>query len=625
MTRKASRARRPTRFDQLTQEQEREFSGDVAELLLTGRFRSFTGRSRLRKFFDIALKGFQTDVQDFEDAIALTDAFVLMCNSNKLQSNRAFGQIRSQLGRGVLAYARAKCLHRTLLSSWPKDLGVQVVRFLRRESLNRAGEPINLNTARKYYGAFCGLFAELGERERLASLLPELEPFPNNPFAGARDETVKTKSLGLPTLIAILRASRSEFLDAVSKVRYAQALFRLPEVPPDISRRGRGQFRNLAAVLWYIRLQYPERLPAFTALKDSEPSLFHAINTFHGGWCNVVEYFYPRPQNLVAPILLMTIYGHLNVEALRNLLIEEVRQISVMLNKHVEVRTAVKPAKERGAEVYRRSFPIDDTDPASPNSILRFVIEWTQIIRADAGADADCIFIFKTQDGDVKGFETAKRDGKSSDSKWKHHLASFCTRHGLPNFNLMALRQTSLDFAREISDNDIRELAALKGGSSESVLEFHYKSDAFESRAQAAIAGMQANKERYVRTGGRSHHLGSPKSQDLTAATPGCMCADPYDSPIPGETKDIQCGAFGCCPGCPHGSPQLGSAYSLGRLLQLRDALRVAKSNLPLERWVQRYQGPLNVLEQKWLPLFDDPQTWEQVKRTSLQPIGVVE
>lgn len=625
MARTASRARRPTRFDQLTPEQEKAFAGEVAELFLTGRLRSFMGKSRLRKYFDIALKGFQTDVQDFEDTLALTDAFVLMCNASQLGSNRAFSELRSRLRSSVLAYAKARGLHGVPLSAWPVDLGAQMVSFLRKESLNQAGKPISSNTARKYYGAFCGLFAELGEHEKLSSLLPQLEAFPNNPFSGARDETVKTKSLGQPVLIAILRSARSDLLGSVGKVRYARALFERPALPPDSSRKGQGQFRSLDAVLWYLYLHYPERLPAFTALNVSEPSVFNAINRFHKGWSNIVEHFYPRPENLVAPIILMTVYGHFNVEPLRNLRFEDVRPISVMLNEHVEVRTAVKPAKERGAEPYRRSFPIDDTDPGSPNSVLQFMIDWTRAIRADAGADGDCIFIFRTKVGDVKSFETASRDGKSSDSKWKHHLASFCAKHGLPKFNLMELRQTSLDFAREISDNDIRELAALKGGSSESVLDFHYKSDAFESRAQASIAAVQANKERYIRTSGRSHHLGAPKSQDLTAATPGCMCADPYDSPIPGETKDVQCCAFGCCPACPHGSPQLASAYGLGRLLQLRDALREAKSNLPLERWIHRYRRALEVLEEIWLPLFDDPQTWEQVKRMSLQPIGVIE
>lgn len=625
MPRPASRARRPSRFDQLTPEQEKTFCGDLAELFLTGRFRSFKGGEGLRKFFDIALRGFQTDVHDFVDAVALTDAFVLMCNSNQLKSKRAFEQNRSMLRGGVLAYARSRGLHRLPLRAWPEDLGEQVVKFLRQESLTRAGKPIASNTARKKYGAFCMLFAELGEHEKLAGLLPQLEPFPNSPFAGAHDETARTKSLGQPTLIAILRAARSELLQAVEKMRYAHALFQGAIVLPDSSARGRGQFRSLDAVLWYLHVHHPVKLPAFVALKAMEPSVFDAINTYHGGWRCVVEHFYPRPDSLVAPIILMTVYGHFNVEPLRALRIEDVRLISVMLNGHVEVRTSVKPGKERGAQPYRRSFPIDDADPGSPSSILQFLLEWTQTIRADAGTEADCVFIFKTKEGDVKTFDTAKRHGSSSDSKWKHHLAAFCSRHGLPKFNLMTLRQTSLDFAREISDNDIRELAALKGGSSESVLDFHYKSDAFESRAQAAIAGLQANKERYVRTRGKSHHLGAPKSQDLTAATPGCVCADPYDSPIPGELKDVQCGAFGCCPGCPHGSPELGSAYSLGRLLQLRDALQEARSNLPLELWVERYKRPLTVLEETWLPLFDDPQLWESVKRMSLQPIGVIE
>jgi hypothetical protein len=327
----------------------------------------------------------------------------------------------------------------------------------------------------------------------------------------------------------------------------------------------------------------------------------------------------------VAPLLLLTIYGHFNVEPLRSLRLKDVRSTSVLRNKRVEVRTAVQPGKERGAAPYTRTFPIDDSDPGSPNSIFDFMIGWTKRIRGRAGKYADCIFIFVTQRNEVRVFATSRYDGRSGDSKWVHHLSAFCARHGLPDFNLTELRQTALDFGREISDNDIRELAALKGGTSHSVLDFHYRSDAAESRAHAAVASLQANKERYVRTKGKSHHLGAPKSQDLAAATPGCKCADPYDSPMPGEVRGVMCGAFGCCPGCPHGSPELGTAYGLARLLQLREALHDAKSNLPLERWIHRYKRALEVLEQAWLPMFDDPKVWEQVKRMSLQPIGVIE
>lgn len=623
--RKSLRATPPvSRFDQLTPDQEKAYQGADSSPLLSGKLRSFTGKKYLAPYFEAAVKRLVSEVGDFQDANIIVDAFVLMCNARRrLRSNRAFEGIRTSLSRGIIAFARAKGLNSKPLGAWPANLASKFRGWLRDEALNKRGRLLSPNTARRYYGEFCGLFAELGENAKTADKLPDFESFPNNPFSGAQDATEKTKSLGLSTLIAILRAARADFREVVEKVRYAKKLFEGPEIPPDISKRSKIRYRDIDALLWYLKKKCPAEFPPYTSWRETDNPLFEAINKLHGGWGNVGEYFQPFAQSCVAPFLLLTIYGHFNVEPLRALRCKQVRRIEVLRNEHIEVRTAVQPGKNRGAP-YRRSFPVDDLDFASPSSILSFMIEWNRRIRVRAGIYSDCVFIFMTKEGVVKAFATATLEGRSGDSKWIHHLKEFCKRHNLPDFNLRELRQTSLDFARLISDEDIREISALKGGSSASVLEFHYRSDAAESRAQATVGELQAHKERHVRGGGKSHHLGA-QSKDITAATPGCSCADPYDSPIPGEVVGKLCGAFGCCPACPHGSPELGSAHALARLLQLRAALMDARLNLPMVRWIARYKRPLDVLEQSWLPLFDDPQLWEHVKRMSLQPIGVIE
>lgn len=613
-----------SRFDQLTPDQEKAYRGEDSSPLLSGKLRSFTGKKSLLPFFEAAVMGIASDVADFHDASIFTDGFVRMCNARRaLVSNRGHESIRTNLSCGILKFARASGLNTKPLCEWPSSLGSKFRDWLRQDALNKKGRPLSPNTARKYYGEFCSLFAEMVENTKTANKLPNFEPFPNNPFSHAQDSTQKTKSLGLPTLIAILLAARAEFREAVQKVRHAQQLFKGPEVLPDGTKRSKLRYVNIDALLWYLHTKYPEKFPTYTSWRESDGPLFEAINKLHGGWGRVGEHFHPFAESCVAPLLLLTIYGHFNVEPLRALRRKQVRRIEVLRNEYIEVRMAVQPGKNRGT-AYRRSFPVDDHDFASPGSILSFMMEWTHNIRSRAGIYSDCIFIFITKQGEVKAFATATLDGKSADSKWTHHLKEFCIRHKLPDFNLRELRQTSLDFARLISDEDIREISALKGGSSASVLDFHYRSDAAESRAQATVAELQGSKERHVRSGGKSHHFGAQR-KDISAATPGWSCADPFDSPIPGEVSGALCGAFGCCPACPHGSPLVGSAHALARLLQLRVALLDAKSNIPLERWIARYKRPLEVLEGTWLPLFDDPQLWENVKRMSLQPIGVIE
>lgn len=619
-------ARRATRFEQVSPEQDRIIREGTGKLILTGRLRSWKGKKDLRVEFEKELRGFETDVQEFNSSAALIDGFVLVCNSwPSNPSPRAFANLRSQLKCGLLQFAESNGLNKRPLSAWPTNLADEVVRWMRQDTNAATGERISRNTARKRYGDFCALFAELGEDDKLAKLLPELEPFPDNPFSGAHADQKKTRSLGLSVLVKTLRAARQDFLNAVAKVRYAQELFQGLEVLPNASNKWLSRFRDLNAVLWYLHKTFPNReFPAFTELRTAHNQVFWAINRLHGGWKNVGEYFYPRSENLIAPIVLLTIYGHFNAEPLRVLQFKQVTRGSLFGSEKVEFRTVVKPGKERASKPYTRSFAIDTADPASPHSVLEFMKEWTHDIRHRAGKYREFFFIGVTDKNVVKTFATSQVDARGSDSRWNHHFRRFCKRWELPEASLKELRQTSLDYVRQLTDNDIRALLAMKGGSSESTLKWSYESDAAESRHNAAIAAVQANKERYIRTKGKIQHLGAPASQDQAAATPGCRCADPYSSPIPGEKKGVQCHAFGCCPGCPHGSPELGSAYSLARLLQLREALEDARERLPIVRWVARYQKSLNVLTRKWIPMFED-KTFEKVKRMELYPIGVIE
>lgn len=617
-------SRRTTRFERLTPEQRTALTG-VDTLVLTGKLRAYTGRPGLLPFFMSAVKGFESDVLGFEAALPLTDAFVLMCNDPDKDSPGSFGVLREQLRNGLLEFARAKGLHPKALHEWPADVAVRMLRWLRFEATKKDGSPYSSATIRKRYGAFCAMFGELGENPKLAALLPELQPFPNNPLSGAHADGGKTQSLGPSTLVAVLRAARADVLDVVQKFRYAQKLFQEPEVPLDTSRRGEGQFRSIDAVLWYLKTQYPNGFPLYTSLRDSkaptERALFEAIRRLHGGWRNVSEYFQPLPESCVAPMLLLTIYGHFNTEPMRILRLKDVRQISLLGSDRVDIRTAVQPGKERG-KAYRRSFPVDDADPASPNSLLGFMVEWTEAIRKRAGRYRDCVFISVTAENNVKAFSSVQLDGRSSDSKWLHHLKEFCARHRLPRFNLRQLRLTSLDYGMSIFEEDLRATLAMKGGESEATLRLHYTSDAAHLRANTQIAELQDDKERYVRTKGAVHHLGA-HSKDLSAATPGCKCVDPYDSPILSEVRGRRCGAFGQCPGCPLGSPEF-SGYGLARLLQLREAVNKARMDMPLQRWEKCWKPVVETLEKKWLLLFET-RHFEQAKRMSLPPIGVIE
>jgi hypothetical protein len=345
----------------------------------------------------------------------------------------------------------------------------------------------------------------------------------------------------------------------------------------------------------------------------------NAISDFHGGWRNVAVYFHPTAEALIAPMILFYIYSHMNTEPLRALKTSDVRLFDGFGGERL--RVIVRIDKQRGAP-YDRSFPVDAQDPASPSSVLEFVQRWTNAIRTLAPSH-DSIFLHLNMYNKPKAFLTAKNEGASADSSWRHHLRNFVERHSLPQFSISELRQTAIDYVWLITDGDIRAILSVKGGTSEAVIRQHYKSDSQKQRQRVVIAQLQSNRERDAATLGKTSHRGTPKKADISAATPGWNCIDPYQSPIPGEVVDRLCQAFGMCPGCPHGSPQLDSEYSLARSLQLRQLFKEGPSRLGLNRW-KRYQTAATALETVWLPLFHD-EVWEKAKFLQLVAIGELE
>lgn len=611
---RSTKAKRASRYDQLDENERAELVQGSSELVLTGKLRSYKGSSEVAPFFKKALSGFEEDVAKAPDAVALVDAFVLCCNDSAKTSKRAFEGLKSQLRAGLFALAEeAGYLDKPMLT-WPVTIGQDLVDWLKRKKLSG-------NTARKYYGAACELLAQMAEEPRLRVLIPDFEPFPIKPFEGAHRETKVTQSLGLSVLVKTLIAARSDFLEVVDCVNHADKLFSGTRTCKVGAGESETYWYDLDEVLLWLKEQYPTgQFPSFTRIGEENIYVTRAISRFHGGWRKVSLYFRPTAEALIPPMLLFYIYSHMNTEPLRAL-----KQSDVGLFKGLggqRQRVFVHVSKLRGS-AYDRTFPVDDADAASPSSILSFVKAWTSDIRKFAGRFSEALFIHPSLHNKIKTFKSSTIDGASKDSSWDHHLREFCERHRLPSFSVKELRQTAIDFAWLISDGDIRAILAVKGGTSAAVIRAHYKSDSQLLRENVTIAQLQSNREREAATSGKTNHRGSPRNADISAATPGWNCIDPYQSPILGEVPDRLCQALGMCPACAHGSPQLNSEYSLGRSLQLREQFKLAPLRLGLQRW-KRYEPAAQALEKIWLPLFPH-EVWEKAKFLNLAPIGELE
>ena len=615
------RSRRPfqnrqvTRYAQLTDDERKHIARPRASVIVDARFRAFLGKQHLKEYFLKALERFENLVKGFVCKDALTDGFVALCNRNS--SKRSFISVYTPLASGVIKFAVVNGLDKIPLEKWPVDLGTQLRDWL-DTTPNVDNAPYHPTTARKYYLIVPRLLAAISGNPAHQGRFPDFEPFPNA-YSGAEKATKSTQALGLSFLLKVLLAARSEFIEISRKKRYAEELLSGAAVLPLEGAKGSKKWATIDAVIWALQLKFGlSGLPLFAEVQRFDKTLSDAITRKYGGWRTVSLYFQPTAEALIPSLLLLYIYAHVNTEPLRALKIKNIESFDLLKTE----RVALRFDKFR-AGPYSRSFAVDASDPASPSSIVDLMSKWTANIRKRAGLFKDHLFIFPTKDGDVRPFNTSVDVGNSSDSTWNHHLKEFSTRHGLPQFSVSELRQTSIDFGWQISDDDIREMLALKGGKSEVVARLHYQSDLMKVRGQYTIGLLQGARVREARTWGRATHRRAPMDEDRGAATPGCICVDPMDSPIPGQKKDELCAAFGRCPGCPHGSPNLRSPYALARLLQLHDELRKAKMYLSIERWNGVYVQVEAALK-KWLLLFSDD-IWVEANKKHLPPIGVLE
>jgi hypothetical protein len=141
-------------------------------------------------------------------------------------------------------------------------------------------------------------------------------------------------------------------------------------------------------------------------------------------------------------------------------------------------------------------------------------------------------------------------------------------------------------------------------------------------RGDEALAHLSEARERFRKTQGKSDPRRKPEGADIGAATPGWICADPYDSPL--YEKDKLCGGYGRCPACPLGSINLGDCYSTAQAFNLLDAIDQAVETMAPAAWVERYGLSRKALTEFWLPQIPD-NVLEKVKQMKLLPLPPLE
>lgn len=392
----------------------------------------------------------------------------------------------------------------------------------------------------------------------------------------------------------------------------AEGADRIPQGKPK-----RGVYLELPIFLASMNAAYPVRFPTAKQVTSDNNLLGRALIQVHGA--SSLQGFYPSPKTLVPFVLLMALYTLFNATPLLNLLWSNIEYRNVLGTPRVIIR-GYKARSKRNLE---RSFALDPKDPYSPGEILLFLKSWTARLRPELDPIfQDRVFIFASNQGKpgdemrARGFGLDKM-GSTHDNAWKYNVRNFLADHDLAVSGVRQIRATGLDVIHSLFSGDIRAVVAAAGHSSGNVSDRYYTSGTARSRNDQSLAGVMVTHERYARTGGRIDPRGTPAHGDIFAATPGAICADPYDSPFAITPKPIDetggisnaqlCDAYGMCWNCPLLQLHFSSPYQFARAIQFKEELVTARGYLPAARWKETWRPVLTNLEKHIIPRFTDP------------------
>jgi hypothetical protein len=224
----------------------------------------------------------------------------------------------------------------------------------------------------------------------------------------------------------------------------------------------------------------------------------------------------------------------------------------------------------------------------------------------------------------VKSYQHLTGDA-SNDRVWNWALARFIQDHALEPFTLKQIRTTWLDFAHDEFGGDMRALLALGGQKSPDTINLHYMSDGARQRNDERLGEAVNLMWRDRATGDRADARRATEfGGDPGAATPGWICLDPYDSPVPGQRRGRACEAYGRCRGCPLAQIDAGSPIACYYAYDLLARIDEAREKIGPQNWVTKWAPLRQRLTGYWLRLFPED-VYGSSTLLQLRPIPPVE
>src|SRR5690606_31820326 len=132
---------------------------------------------------------------------------------------------------------------------------------------------------------------------------------------------------------------------------------------------------------------------------------------------------------------------------------------------------------------------------------------------------------------------------KNNQNELGNHLLRYCKRRGHKFTGLKEIRLSFSELFLRANPGDVEGLRILLGQKRVATTTNHYRTQQAVAEGQEMLAGAMNLHQRWVGSEGKIDTRSVGEKRERTAATPGFICADLFDSPIPGQQKGRMCEA----------------------------------------------------------------------------------
>lgn len=425
--------------------------------------------------------------------------------------------------------------------------------------------------------------------------------FLRNPYPGGHLSTTPRRTLPKSTLGSVLKIAMAEIIETMT----LNAAFH------DLDHPWRSDDRYARLLALANRLH-----AAFGTSPPTGAALDRFVGQRHGdGLLSIdkaLSIYAPTPRALAPFAIVLMLLLRLDGQMLLDL---KVSDVTITFELGIE-RLKVDAWRSKVGERKVSTAAVSDADD-NPARLFRFLGSWSAELRRRAEPrSAEHVFIamMREEGRGARHFQYVQHLNAA--------LARFCNDNGLPSLTSSQPRKSAIDLADLLSGGD-ETVRAVAGGHSVNVSGRYYVSDEAADRHDETI-GVGVKLLESVRLDGSARPAPDTyfPQEDVMSATPGWDCSNPMLGMVPGQRAGRLCSAYGMCPACELGKPDLSSAYSCARSHALLQAIERSFVNMPPALWEGIWQPVADELRNRWLPAFhSDPSVVAEAMKLDIPPM----